>query len=180
VQRYAPPMDRLFFALVPDEPTRAALVARVADLRRAHGGAGWVAAEKLHVTLAFLGSTDAFAAALATRAAAVAARLELQGFEMSLAHLGSFAGSRCPWFLAPADAAAATAMALRLRVALREAGIEFDARPFVPHLTIRRAREPAPALAIAPVAWLVRDFALLHSDPRSGAYATLGRWPLAR
>ena len=52
-----PETRRLFFALWPDEATRERMAALLKALRGARGRA--VKAEKLHVTLAFIGNADA-------------------------------------------------------------------------------------------------------------------------
>ncbi|MBI1736634.1 MAG: RNA 2',3'-cyclic phosphodiesterase, partial [Candidatus Rokubacteria bacterium] len=50
---------RSFVAVLLDEPTRAALAARVEHLRAVAPGVAWVAPANLHVTLKFLGGVDA-------------------------------------------------------------------------------------------------------------------------
>jgi 2'-5' RNA ligase len=172
-------MHRLFFAIEPDAPARAALAAHVAALRTAHGGGGWVAPEKWHATLAFLGEWPAFPGDIAARAARAAGRVDAAPFPVVFDRLSSFAGGRRPWVLLASDDRDFAALARSLHAALDGEGVPRDARPFVAHLTVRRAPDAAPAAALAPVQWTVREVALLHSDPARAQYATLGRWPLA-
>jgi 2'-5' RNA ligase len=55
------------------------------------------------------------------------------------------------------------------------------ASEFTPHITVLRDADKALApCAITPVAWHVRDFALMHSQlGRERRYTEIGRWPLA-
>ncbi|MDP2878543.1 MAG: 2'-5' RNA ligase family protein, partial [Sulfuricella sp.] len=68
-----------------------------------------------------------------------------------------------------------------LRYRLGCAGVSFDAKPFVPHITLLRKanckKNPLPA---GEVEWRVEDFVLVRSVPgESGsAYEVVGRWPL--
>ena len=169
-------MHRLFFAVVPDADARTA-VARVVDtLRHAHGEGGWVAAEKWHETIVFLGGWEAFPADVAARAAAAAASMRESAPTVVLDRLGDFDGGRRPWYLGCSGPGGVDALAAAVRARLAGAGLAFDTRPFVPHLTVRRARGRAPAGPIAPIAWTAGDFVLFHSAPDAPAYRVLARF----
>jgi 2'-5' RNA ligase len=71
----------------------------------------------------------------------------------------------------------------QLEAGLDAAGIPFDRRPYVPHITLLRKADCNPKIenpAVAPIRWLARDFVLVRSSLRSGGalYEQMGRWPL--
>lgn len=73
-------------------------------------------------------------------------------------------------------------LALDLRDALTKAGVKFDAKPFVPHVSLlRKANRPQHFPALAPVCWPVEGFALLRSNPQADgtAYEVIGSWGAA-
>jgi 2'-5' RNA ligase len=71
----------------------------------------------------------------------------------------------------------------QLELRLTAAGIAFDRRPYVPHITLLRKADCNPGIenpALAPIRWPARDFVLVRSSLRSGGalYEQMGRWPL--
>jgi 2'-5' RNA ligase len=172
-------MHRLFFALEPDDRARARIAAFAASLRQSEGGGGWSEPASFHITLAYLGSWEAYPEAAATRAIAAVRGVSAVPFNVRLERLDSFGGSRSPWILAAAASLPLRALAADLRDRLVAAGVAHDPKPFVPHLTVRRAREPAPARTVPPIEWVAGDFLLLHSQDGDPAYHTLARYPLA-
>ena len=172
---------RLFFALWPDEALRHA-IGRFAASLPAPRGARLVRADRLHLTVAFLGDfdplTDTTLAAIQSAAASVRAPC----FEMSLDHVGHFAGSRVAWLGPRTAPVALTALHDALTTALHAAGVPLTSpTPFVPHVTIQRnVRAPMAASEIPPLPWRVSDFVLVQSVPGSPeAYRIVGDWPLA-
>lgn len=175
-------LNRLFFALWPDEAVRSvcAEAARTLKLREQPGGY-LVKPEKFHVTLLFLG--DFVPAAVEAAACKAAAGVRAAPFTLQLDHAGSFRNNRqIPWWLGPREVPPALT---RLYQNLREALIAAQAPPermrFVPHLTILRdAQRGLPDTALKPVSWEVRDFALIRSrlDRSPSDYEVLGQWPL--
>lgn len=174
------PMPRLFFALWPDAPARAALARLALDVAQAaHGRAP--RADNLHVTLAFLGSVDdadvARAVAAGMRAAAAAG-----AFDVALARLG---GTRrgIAWCAPAVVPTGLGRLHEALAAALHEAGFATEARSFRPHVTLARdcagplRRAPLPA----PIGWRADALALVASTPAPGGshYRDLARWPLA-
>lgn len=178
-------MLRIFFGLELPEAQRAALALRQAMLplpRR-------VDPADFHLTLAFLGERRddeieaAHEAALRVRAAP---------FELTVADLGLFGGEKprvawagvlpCP----PLDDLAA-----RLVAALRQAGLDPEARRFTPHITLARfSRLPLPEAlrlerAVAETSFrldpfMVESFAMFraHTGVKVGKYQALMRYPL--
>ena len=168
---------RLFFALWPDSKTRAALAAWQKKLARACGGRvmrPWT----LHVTLAFLGATpedrlDAVKeAAAGTRGGAC---------EMIIDQAAFWPHNRIVWVGTDTPPPALTALESGLRSRLAAAGIAFDAKPFVAHVTLlRNARPPRGELPADSVPWAAQDFVLVESQPspEGSRYEIIARFPL--
>lgn len=73
-------------------------------------------------------------------------------------------------------------LCLRLGAGARDLGIRTEARDYVPHITLLRKAERAPAQRdFGEIAWHASEFVLIRSLPRQGAvaYETIGRWALA-
>ncbi len=148
---------RLFVALEPPDLVRHRLATLKDDLRRAAGrGSGdvkWVAVDNVHLTLQFLGAVpeervDPVKAAVAAAAAeARTLRLELRG-------AGGFPSARRArvlWAGVSGDVAQLAALVAALGRRLGPLGFAAEERPFSPHITLGRARDPrgAPGLAAA-------------------------------
>ncbi len=169
---------RLFFALWPDRAVQAALAAAAKEVASFCKGR-LIPRDKLHLTLAFLGSAD--------RAQLDALR-ELSGAilspscELVLGRLGCWQRQGIAWLGADAVPEAITRLVNMLRTVLRGAGFVPEARAFAPHVTLmRNARCRLPErLAIRPIAWPVSEFVLVRSvlNPEGASYSIIGRWPL--
>ncbi len=61
---------------------------------------------------------------------------------------------------------------------LRRAGLPVDQTGFKPHVTLLYDSNAVPVQPVAPIAWTVRDFALVHSNIGRSRYDELGRWAL--
>jgi len=166
---------RLFFALWPDEALRGRLARAGAELaQRAQGKA--VPAAKVHMTLAFLGEVaqDRFAAA-----ADAASRVKGEAFDFTLDEVGAFRSARVAWVGSAGGHPALTALQSQLAGQLRREGFELESRPFAAHVTLaRRISRPIAREAAEPIAWRVRDFALVASDTGKGTYEVVKRWGL--
>lgn len=169
---------RLFFALWPSAALQSELMRRARKALRPGGGRA-VATDKLHLTLAFLGSVDARAQAC-MEAAAEGVRGE--PFALSFDQLGHFPRPRVIWAGVSQVPAALGALVQDLTRALLPCGYRPESRPFQAHVTLMRkaARGPRPT-AIEPLVWPVEDFALVESLtlPEGAQYRVLRRWPLA-
>jgi 2'-5' RNA ligase len=168
-------MARLFFACWPAEDAARALARLGGELATRLDGRA-VPAEKIHLTLAFLGelAPERVAAAIG-----VASALRGDPFTLVLDRLGAFRNARVAWAGASAVDPGLVALQVLLEERLRAAGFAFEARPFKAHLTL--ARKVGRALreeAMPPVAWRVTDFALVRSESGTGRYTTMERWAL--
>lgn len=150
--------------------------------------------ELLHLTLAFLGDTPEGRVPAVVAAAGEAAG-SARPFEVELARLGRFPEQGTPttiWIAVGAGAAEVSRLGDRVRAALRRSRLEFDDKPFRPHVTLARVRDGAPldearaiaaAVAGAPAAGLRFDVDAVEVvrsvlSPRGPRYSSLGSLPL--
>ena len=116
--------------------------------------------ENMHLTLAFLGPTDA------TRLAeleAVAASVEIANCTLTLDEVGYWKHNQVVWAGTSKVPDSLDAMVSNLRGALKKNGFRFDEKPFKPHVTlIRDAEDPGPS-AKRLIRWKVGGFALVRA-----------------
>ena len=168
------PKRRVFLALWPDEAIRGELH------HLAHGldvGGRPVPRAHLHLTLAFPGTIEA------ERADCLAARLDELSFDpipVLLDRVGHFERARVAWAGPSRCPAALDRLAARARGLCLACGVQTEARPFAPHVSLRRhARAPdTPALG-APIHWFADRIVLIESGSQGnpGPYRLLAGWP---
>lgn len=172
---------RLFFALWPEQPVRAALTTTTDRLLEAHHADGRpLRPDRFHMTLQFLGDIPADQRdEVVTRAGDAAARVDSPAFELVLDRAGGFPDARV-WWLAPATSPdGLRSLWDALGTALLHAGQKPKASPeFSPHLTILRdVGTRLPTTPIDPVRWHVDRFVLIDSQPPK-PYKVVGEWAL--
>lgn len=168
---------RVFFALWPDDAVRAALAAAAREAQ-AHTGGRAIVAEKIHLTLFFVGSIDR---ARIPRLEALAAPIRSNVFELTLDKIGYWRHNHIVWCGATRCPPALARLAADLRAALGREGFHAEDRPYVPHVTLVRAAARAPRrMSFGPCAWRAREFGLVESEPDTGGtrYAVRAAWPL--
>ena len=154
---------RLFFALWPDGTLQGRLAAWA---KQAAGTARPMQRENIHLTLAFLGATDAV---LLPLLAECARTVRFAPFALALDQAVYWKHKRIVWCGPEEEPPALTALVAELRAALDQAGIRYDPKPFVSHVTLlRKSSGLAAAPRWAPLAWDVRDFGLVRSVPVEG------------
>lgn len=192
----AEPTRRLFFALWPDDTMRAAMVRATQEAVRLSGGRP-VAAQNLHVTLAFLGSIPerllSQLAAIARRAAAPirgedpSPAHEPPAVELVFEHLEHWRAAHVICAAPARPPPPVAALARRLQEQLIEAGFVPDqktsqpagsiiARPFRPHVTLARNALRSPrSMAMEAVTWRFVELVLVASTthPQGAAYRVL-------
>lgn len=173
----APKTQRLFFALWPDPAVRRRL-AETATAVAAGARGRWIPAERLHITLLFLGNVTA-----ETRNAIESAMDSVAAapFDIVLDRLGFWPRSRVVWMGANKVPAELLHLYQALASAVAGCGASLETRPYQPHLTLMRdARHPPAEKTPAPVAWRVASFALVASenDAAGTGYRVLRTWPL--
>lgn len=174
-------VHQLFFALWPGDDTRSRL-AGAAERLRAQGANGrWIAPERYHLTLHFLGRYAALGEDLLARACAAAERVSVGGFELGIDRAGSFALARIPaWLGTSSPPANLQVLVDTLGEGLRARGLRVQGERFMPHVTVLRdAAQPLQATLPEVVRWRVEDFVLIDSRIQpSAAYRIVGRWRL--
>jgi len=157
---------RLFIAVDLSEEAREAIAAQqkrmASALRGTQTSLTWVRPEQVHLTLVFLGNVDA--ARVSAVVEAIGGDVDLAPFDVVLEGAGAFPPRGAPrvlWIGTTAGAAELVALQRRLSSRVAGLGVELDARPFHPHLTLGRWRESRPsdrdrALAVAPSGAIAR------------------------
>jgi 2'-5' RNA ligase len=169
---------RVFFALWPDDTTRAAISRATRDAVRVGGGRP-IAKDRLHLTIAFLGELTSAGLAVARQVPPSIFGAASGGFELTLDVLGVWPESKILW-LAPSDPPQALGdLEAQLADALVERGFRGEERIYRPHVTLARRSRPLDA-AVEAVRWNVREVVLVESFPdgRNVHYEVLERWPL--
>jgi 2'-5' RNA ligase len=179
-------MYRLFVAVdLPREAKEALL-----DICQGLPEARWVPPEQLHLTLRFIGDADD-----ETFAAVKAALGGVKGttFDLALEGVGHFPPGKRPRVLWVGMERNEPLMQLAqdVELALGTAGVPPDERPFSPHITLARFREP-PAGGVARFEERHREFALppftvaafyLYSSilgPKGATHTREATYPLTR
>jgi len=181
---------RLFIALPLNAPAIAELNALVHMCKRLARSTKWVRPEQMHVTLKFLGDVEEereedIVTALETAAA-------MAPFTFNLAGVGAFPNPRRPrviWTGIDRGRDEVTTLAERVDAELAAKKFAREARPFSPHVTIGRVREPAnfdelwravEATPFTGTAVDAREVRLVHSTltPKGPIYNDLATIPL--
>lgn len=167
---------RAFIAIELSAEARAVLADVVATLeqRIAPGVVKWVAPQRMHLTLRFLGDTPL--AKLEEVAAAMDSVAQQQApFALELDALGCFPDERRPrviWVGVRGAVARATDLQRALDEALEGAGWEREKQPFRPHLTLGRVKDRKEKVAlpwgagVAPASIPVHEIVLFESQLR--------------
>jgi 2'-5' RNA ligase len=169
-----PVSHRVFFALWPDDATRAAISRATREVVQASGGRP-IAKDRFHLTVAFLGELTAEGLGVARAVPPLATG----AFDVVLDVAGVWPESRVLWLAPQAPPEALGDLEGALWEALADRGFRAEERIYRPHVTLARRARPVEA-AIAPVTWRVEDLALVESFPdgRNVHYEVLERWPL--
>ena len=170
-------VQRLFFALWPDDELRQCLKRHCKELLR-HAGGRPVQLDNWHITLAFLGSVTAEQQACVEQAAD---NIRLPAFSLSLDQAGHWPRPRVLWVGARVQPEPLRQLATDLSAAGRDCGLTMDSRPFHAHLTlVRKVLKPPLEMAVKACPWTVDRFVLVRSLtlPEGVQYQPLRSWPL--
>ncbi len=139
------------FIAVPISPeVREQLRAAQDELRRADADVKWVAPENFHITLKFLGGVTPDRLE-ETWKSVVAALAGTGRFTMRFRGAGAFPSPNRPrviWAGVSEGADDLAALAARVEEACAGCGFPSEERPFRAHLTLGRARRPAPSASL--------------------------------
>jgi 2'-5' RNA ligase len=125
----------------------------------------WAAPERLHVTIRFIGQADE--ARVQAIRAALGATIDAPGFDVTVEGVGTFPPRGAPRvFWAGLTDGRDGILEVERAVSQRlDTLVPAEARPYAPHLTLARVKEPA-GLATAPVleGLATRHFGRMHVD----------------
>ena len=141
---------RTFIAVELDDAIRSRLAEAQQQLRPVAGASvKWVKPELIHLTLKFLGEIDEGQVADVAEAMALAAA-GAGAFELSVAGLGAFPPRGAPRVVwaGVEPHPALTALVERLEEGLEILGFARERRPYSPHLTLGRVKDPRGASAL--------------------------------
>src|SRR5258708_14772256 len=144
-------MARLFFAVWP-APAAASALARVGESLAGLAGGRPVPADKIHMTLAFLGSLDEEETGAAVLAASAVKGREIR---MAIDSAGSFRASRVGWAAPSQPDAALAELQATLAVRLRTRGFTVEDLPIAPPRTpVRKIGKAVSRAPTEPGEWL--------------------------
>jgi 2'-5' RNA ligase len=158
---------RLFLAIKPEGLFLKALDMVSGGLKAILRNAAFAPLQNMHITLCFIGETD--------KAEIIkAAGISFNPFEVGLGRLGIFGGrnSALVW-IGLESGGALEAAAADIRLKLRDNGVNFDSKPFKPHITIaRKAHVPdgisLSSIKIPKVAMICDRIELFKSEHTNG------------
>jgi 2'-5' RNA ligase len=164
---------RLFLALWPGDRERRA----IEDVARNIPAVGQIRADRLHLTLVFLGATHPDRLACYE---AVLGGLRIPRIVLTLDRIGFWRRPRLLWLGIDDPATELQDLVGELNICLRGCGFSPEQRSFRPHVTLRRRfHGQAPTLFPGkPISWQVDGLTLVESQAdRSGSsYRVLRRW----
>jgi 2'-5' RNA ligase len=185
---------RAFLAIELTDPIRQRLAEAQENLRPAAEGVKWVAPEKIHLTLKFLGEIEEDAVPAITDAVAeVAGRIE--PFHISVESVGAFPPRGKPrviWAGIAEDTGRLADLQRQTEAALKSLGFKPEKRRWTPHATIGRVKKRRGSRELRPAlderqddrfgAQPVTEIVLFRSDlfPAGAVYTPLRRIPLGQ
>lgn len=175
---------RLFIAIELPDDVKGVLSRLRADIT----GARWVPVSQLHLTLSFLGDVDDASVKLLTSGLK---QIRAPGFDLVFAGVGCFPNQRNPRVLwvGIRPEPFLSDLAAQVRSVVFACNIATEDRPFSPHITLARIRQPI-RQPISPFidlyqklelpAFPVHEFILFTSrlTPQGAIHTPLGSFPL--
>jgi len=152
-------MTRTFIALERDESLQRHLIESIRRMAPALPRLKWVDPSTIHLTLAFLGELIDEQLAKAVQASDEAAR-QAAPFGYRLARLGTFGAPRQPrvvWIGVDEPTGELTRLQRLLTRELEQRGFALETRPFSPHLTLARVKEPLSAAELQTMQHFLAD-----------------------
>ena len=157
---------RLFFAIELGESLLDLLEETTAPRRAEAPELAWVARDRRHLTLKFLGDVDEAAASKLVEAADQAAALH-RPLEMSVREVGAFPNfrrARVVW-IGVEQEPRLELLHHDLEIACAQQGFDVEGRPFRPHITLARVRTPLPVARLRALARVARRVRMRMTVP---------------
>lgn len=184
---------RLFIA-IPTPPAVRDAATAVTNRLRGKGDVRWVTADRLHLTLKFLGDTSPEKVSVLAEILRERAN-NFSPFVVELGDVGAFPNPRKPQtiWLGVEQGEELSRLAEEIEQAACKLGFGREAKAFRPHLTLGRVKSPrglgdlaaelrAAAGSSTRIAWPVEEVELIRSEllPSGPRYTVLHRFPLQR
>lgn len=165
---------RYFLAVWPDPSVRARLADWSNELNAGYA-ARRIPADKLHITLVFLGTLGR---SELDAVRATAADTSWSGASLTVDRIGYWKRPRIVWAGSSAGSEALSTLAEGLRGRLRRLGFRVEERPFVPHVTLFRKAGRKPRWDKQAIEWRIDEFCLVQSTLSSSGsrYEIVERW----
>ncbi|MGZ8193895.1 MAG: RNA 2',3'-cyclic phosphodiesterase [Methylobacter sp.] len=168
-------VSRLFFALWPDDTTSQKLVRLCQSIQAKEFK--WVLPQNFHVTLVFLGNIDTTAELLIKkRAAAISAEPLVVTFDRL-----TYWNKPKVLCLTSRQPPPSKLMILveALGLAVESCGLQIDAKPYTPHITLARHGTAFVEQDCEPIVWRAESFCLVESFSQSSGvfYKVIQQWP---
>lgn len=153
---------RLFIAIQFNKEMKDALLKTMHEMKKAGVGGNYVSGDNLHLTLVFIGES----AKVAEIKEAIEA-VKFKPFKIKLDKPGNFGDLL---WAGIGGGQGLAKVAAELRKNLDVAGIDYDKKPFKPHITLVRKATNAKisGIKLPPVQMEVREIALMKSENKSG------------
>jgi 2'-5' RNA ligase len=166
--------SRLFFALWPDDETRL----KLACLSRSLAANGYrpVSMQNLHVTLVFLGQVDAATEILIKHSAT---GISAQPFVLTFDRLSYWPKPKVLCLTSTHTPDKLAMLVAALADVATGYGLQIDARPYQPHITLVRPAKNLPDIDCDPLLWRAESFCLMEScsGPDGVSYKVRQQWP---
>ena len=152
---------RLFIAVELTDELKKSLIALMHEMKKAGIKGQYAPADNLHLTLAFIGESDELPA---IREAV--SRVHVKPFKLSLSDLGNFGD--LIWIGAKGNQGLSET-AKAVREALDSAGIPYDKKGFLPHITlVRKAAGNYQKIPVPKGMMMVRKLSIMKSEVKDG------------
>lgn len=168
-------MKRLFFALWPDQATRAKIDQLNQSLFCKH--LKKVRPDNLHVTLAFMGRVDEKTEREIRQSIP---DITAEPITIFFDQLTSWSDAGVLCLTTSKQPQQIINLVEQLKIVIGAYGVELDSRPYTAHVTLARKAQPNPTTILTPICWHAMSFALVESvsTARGVNYQVLESWPL--
>ena len=169
-------MKRLFFALWPDDKTRKQLNSFNQSISQ--NGLRKLKADNLHITLLFLGNTDAATEGLLRKKVD---SIRIQPFVLTLDQLDLWRKAKILCLTTQQYDPQLGVLVDALNHIAEQCGMHIEGRPYKPHITLARKAQKLIDINVLPIQWQADSFCLIESSstPDGVHYQVLQRWNMS-
>jgi 2'-5' RNA ligase len=168
-------VKRLFFALWPDEATRAKI--DQLNLSLICQRVKKVRVDNLHVTLAFMGCVDEKTEKAIRQSIP---NITAEPMTVFFDQLTAWSNVEVLCLTSSHQPQQIINLVEQLAIVIGEHGVELDSRPYTAHVTLARKAPPNVTVMLEPICWQAINFALVESVSNAEGvdYQVVESWPL--